>query len=52
MEGQRRRCNSCGHDCHCYAPDCDQCYNDVCITCECGRIEYQDLPESFIKENT
>jgi hypothetical protein len=29
-------CTYCGHRCHCYSSDCQECINDVCQTCECG----------------
>jgi len=28
-------CKKCGHKCHCYKPDCEECANDVCYKCEC-----------------
>ena len=52
MYGQPRTCNKCGHRCHCYQPDCDECINDVCISWECDRIEEKeiiDLPNSFYR---
>ena len=35
MQGTPRKCKKCGHDCHCYAPNCKQCANDVCTQCDC-----------------
>lgn len=35
MQGVKRNCKSCGHGCHCYQPDCDDCVNDVCFQCDC-----------------
>lgn len=35
MIGAERYCKNCGHRCHCYAPDCSECVNDVCVKCEC-----------------
>jgi hypothetical protein len=35
MIGPKRTCKNCGHDCHCYQPDCDDCVNDVCTKCNC-----------------
>ena len=39
MIGEQRTCKSCGHDCHCYSPNCLQCINDVCGTCNCKEEE-------------
>lgn len=36
MIGPKRTCSKCEHDCHCYAPDCQNCINDVCVKCECS----------------
>ena len=44
-----RTCKKCGHKCHCYQPDCDQCINDVCIRCDCGKITPKDIPDTFIR---
>jgi len=41
-------CKNCGHDCHCGC-ECDECINDVCVTCDCAK---KDIPDSFTKENT
>lgn len=35
MQGPKRECKNCGHDCHCYAPNCEKCVNDVCTKCNC-----------------
>ena len=35
MIGAKRECKTCGHDCHCYSPDCPKCINDVCTKCNC-----------------
>jgi hypothetical protein len=35
MISEERTCNKCGHRCHCYAPNCKECVNDVCGTCDC-----------------
>lgn len=52
MYGEPRTCKKCGHRCHCYQPDCDQCINDVCVYCECDKIEVKeivDIPQSFYR---
>mgnify|MGYP001025001779 CR=1 FL=1 len=49
MIGTERYCNKCGHRCHCYQPDCDECVNDVCTNCQCKNEK--DIPSSFTKEN-
>ena len=37
MSGSPERyCSKCGCRCHCYAPECPNCANDVCTSCECG----------------
>ena len=33
--GEKRFCKKCGHRCHCYAPECPDCSNDVCYNCSC-----------------
>jgi hypothetical protein len=35
MISAARTCNTCGHGCHCYRPDCEECHNDVCVKCDC-----------------
>jgi len=50
MQGVPRYCEKCGHRCHCYTPDCEECINDVCTVCECGNRK--DIPDSFTKETT
>jgi len=36
MSGSPERyCNKCKCRCHCYSPECPNCSNDVCYTCEC-----------------
>lgn len=35
MQGPKRTCKKCGHNCHCYAPNCKDCVNDVCTSCDC-----------------
>jgi hypothetical protein len=42
MQGPKRTCKKCGHDCHCYAPDCKECINDVCYKCDC--VPTPDMP--------
>jgi hypothetical protein len=53
MQGKPRTCQSCGHPCHCYSPDCETCSCDVC---GCGTVKNydakEDIPDSFIKPNT
>lgn len=39
MQGPKRTCQSCGHNCHCYRPDCKECQNDVCVKCDCKEDE-------------
>ena len=39
MIGPARECSKCGHKCHCYSPNCPDCINDVCGTCDCKEIE-------------
>jgi hypothetical protein len=39
MQGPSRTCQTCGHKCHCYRPDCDECVNDVCTQCKCKETE-------------
>jgi len=53
MIGTQRYCKKCGHRCHCYQPECDECANDVCYTCECEdqANTKSDIPKSFVKEN-
>lgn len=41
MIGPKRTCKTCGHDCHCYAPDCKECVNDVCVKCDCKEHPHQ-----------
>lgn len=45
MIGTERYCKTCGHRCHCYQPDCKECVNDVCTTCECEENRYDALRE-------
>lgn len=53
MHDPDRKCDKCKCPCHCYADVCPTCANDVCEICDCGRTDsYQDIPNSFIKENT
>ena len=35
MIGPVRTCKNCGHKCHCYSPNCEDCVNDVCTNCDC-----------------
>ena len=35
MIGDVRHCKKCGHRCHCYSADCQECINDVCTVCDC-----------------
>lgn len=46
MEGKKRTCSKCGHRCHCYQPDCDECINDVCRECKCQ--DKKDIPTSML----
>lgn len=46
MEGKPRKCK-CGHDCHCYQPQCDECVNDVCYECDC-KDDKEDIPGSML----
>ncbi len=42
MSGSPERyCNKCGCRCHCYAPECPNCANDVCTSCDCKEDEVQ-----------
>jgi len=45
MQGSERYCSKCGHRCHCYQPDCEECVNDVCTRCECEAPRYDTLRE-------
>jgi hypothetical protein len=47
MQGEKRTCKRCGHDCHCYQPSCEKCINDVCTQCDCK----SEIPDSFFKRN-
>ena len=51
MQSSPRYCKNCGHRCHCYSPDCEECVNDVCTTCDCSRPNVRDIPDSFVGEN-
>jgi hypothetical protein len=48
-----KTCQTCGHSCHCYGPECNNCSCDVC---GCGKVSNydakEDIPDSFIKPNT
>lgn len=46
MQGEERKCKKCGHRCHCYQPDCEECHNDVCIKCVCK--DKKDIPTSML----
>jgi hypothetical protein len=46
MDGEKRTCQSCGHECHCYQPECDKCHNDVCTDCDCKNKT--DIPSSML----
>ena len=35
MDGEERKCG-CGHDCHCYQPQCEDC---DCKECKCKEEE-------------
>lgn len=48
MKGEKRTCNNCGHDCHCYQPNCDECVNDVCVKCQCDRPADKQIPDSML----
>lgn len=45
MIGTERYCKTCGHRCHCYQPDCEECVNDVCTQCDCEAPRYDSLRE-------
>ena len=47
MQGEERTCKKCGHRCHCYQPECEECHNDVCYNCKC-REEQKDIPASML----
>lgn len=51
MQGPERTCKSCGHKCHCYAPDCKECRNDVCTKCNCQQQTNTDARnwDSYLK---
>ena len=37
MSGSPERwCKKCHCRCHCYAPECPNCANDVCYKCDCS----------------
>jgi len=44
MISEERYCKSCKHRCHCYAPDCSNCINDVCTKCTCSEKDWPDNP--------
>ena len=46
MIGPERVCKNCGHRCHCYSPNCPDCINDVCVTCNCEE-NYAAVAESL-----
>lgn len=48
MQGEQRTCTKCGHDCHCYQPECDECVNDVCYKCNCKSENKNDVPDSML----
>ena len=39
--GEERYCKKCGCRCHCYAPECPDCANDVCYNCGCREDDIQ-----------
>lgn len=45
MIGPKRNCVKCGHGCHCYATDCQECHNDVCTKCECKEVQDTDAKD-------
>ena len=47
MIGPERVCKNCGHRCHCYSPNCHECVNDVCVTCNCEEENYAAIAESL-----
>ena len=47
MIGPERVCKNCGHRCHCYSPNCPNCINDVCVTCNCEEENYAAVAESL-----
>ena len=42
-DSPERYCNKCGCRCHCYAPECPNCANDVCYTCDCDICSKNDI---------
>lgn len=50
MQGPERYCKNCGHRCHCYQPDCDECVNDVCTKCDCEEKKSEPLPHSDARD--
>jgi len=51
MDTSKKSCETCGHSCHCYGPECNDCSCDVC---DCGNIvdSMEDVPSSFTNPNT
>ncbi len=45
----KKKCNKCGHECHCYEGNCYECVNDVCTSCDCEN--QKDIPDSFTNRN-
>ena len=49
MKGEERTCKKCGHRCHCYQPECEECVNEICYECKCKKPEYKkDIPTSML----
>lgn len=48
MKGEERKCK-CGHKCHCYQPECEECVNEVCYECKCKEpADKKDIPTSML----
>ena len=37
-----KKCNKCGHACHCNDANCSECVNDVCGYCDCEQEDKRD----------
>ena len=38
----QKKCNKCGHACHCDDVNCSECVNDVCGYCDCEQEDKRD----------
>ena len=47
MLGPERTCKNCGHKCHCYSPNCQECVNDVCGVCDCKETKQESDARSW-----